>query len=197
MPVYIPNINRAIMAETLNELGFKIGLELGVAQGNHAKLLCEKIPGLKLFCVDIWERYKGYLEYTDRIDRYYQLAQEQLASFNCAFIKEFSMDAVKKFDDYSLDFVYIDGAHDFKSVALDLCEWSKKVRVGGIVFGHDFKRPASGSKYVVDVKDVVPAYCYAKKIKPWFVLGQTGHNDGEYKEGVQSWMFVRQGTDKL
>lgn len=189
LPIQIPNINRTIMAQTFNELGFKVGAEIGVADGDHSKLLCENIPELKLYCVDIWERYKGYLEYTDRIVQYYEIAKQKLSPYNCVLIKKFSMDAVKDFEDNSLDFVYIDGGHDFKNVANDIYEWSKKVRISGVVYGHDFKR--SKGNYQNAVKDVVPAYCYQFEISPWFVLGTLGKNDGQYKEGTQSWMYIR------
>jgi hypothetical protein len=176
------------MAKTLYELGFTKGAEVGVAKGDHAKILCENNPNLKLYCIDVWERYKGYREYTDRIEKYYEIAKNILEPYGCSLIKKFSMDAVKDFPDGSLDFVYIDGAHDFKNVANDICEWSKKVRSGGIVYGHDYKR--SKGKYTNDVVDVVQAYCYAKGIRPWFVLGEKGQRDGVYKEGTQSWMWV-------
>ena len=188
-PIEIPNINRTLMAQTFNELGFTTGAEIGVAQGEHSELLCKNIPNLKLYCVDIWERYKGYLEYTNRITRYYEEAKEKLAPYNCILLKDFSMDAIKYFKNDSLDFVYIDGAHDFKNVADDVCEWSKKVRIGGVVYGHDFKR--SKGKYQNAVKDVIPAYCYQFGIVPWFILGERGRSDGMFKEGIQSWMYIR------
>lgn len=190
-PITIEKINRTIMAQTLFELDFTVGAEIGVAKGDHAKIICENNPNLKLYCVDVWDTYKGYLEYTDRIGKYYRIAKEVLSPFNCIFVKRFSMEAVKFFDNESLDFVYIDGAHDFRNVADDICEWTKKVRIGGIVYGHDFKR--SKGKYQNAVKDVVPAYCYQFNIRPWFILGEQGSRDGTpYREGTQSWMFVRQ-----
>jgi predicted O-methyltransferase YrrM len=189
-PITILETNRTVMAQTLYELGYTVGAEIGVAKGDHALILCENNPNLRLYCVDIWETYKGYREYTDRITKYYRVAQEILSPYDCVFVKKFSMDAVKDFADESLDFVYIDGAHDFKNVADDLCEWSKKVRPGGIVYGHDFKR--SVGNYQNAVKDIVPAYCYQFNIKPWFILGTQGKRDGTpYKEGTQSWMFVK------
>ena len=100
-------------------------------------------------------------------------------------IKDFSENASKKFDDGSLDFVYIDAAHDFKNVAIDICVWSPKVRVGGIVYGHDYMRRYH--KYVVQVKDVVQAYMYSHAIKPWFALDKKR----------RSWMFVRQESDRM
>lgn len=44
-----------------------------------------------------------------------------------------------------------------------VCEWAKKVRVGGIVFGHDYKGH-SKRPYVREVKYVIPSYCYAKGV---------------------------------
>ncbi len=191
----ILEINRKIMAETLNELGFKKGVEVGVAQGHHSLVLCQNLPGAELYGVDVWDLYPGYNEYTDRIKRYYIEAQQKMAPYpNYHFVKKFSMDAVKDFADNSLDFVYIDGAHDFKNVTDDVCEWSKKVKKGGIVFGHDFKR--RHQRWIVDVKDVIMSYSYAKRTRPLFILGTPGnHSDGMYREGGQSWMFVRQEED--
>ena len=50
---------------------------------------------------------------------------------------EASLDAAKKIDE-PLDFVYIDGLHDYKSVTDDIAAWYPLVRKGGVVGGHDF-----------------------------------------------------------
>lgn len=194
-PIKVKSVNRTIMAQTLKELGFKVGVEVGVAQGWHAELLCRENPELKLYAVDIWGRYQGYNEYTDRIDTYYREAQQRLKPYNCEFIKKFSADAAKDFSDNSLDFVYIDAAHDFKNVAIDLCEWSKKVRVGGIVFGHDFKRYRR-RELIVQVKDVVEAFVYAHHIKYLFEL-TNGIRDPKFGKDSPGWLFVRQPDDLL
>jgi predicted O-methyltransferase YrrM len=188
-PIEIFNINREIMAETLTELNFNLGVEVGVRQGLHAELLCKTNPKLKLYGIDLWEAYSGYAEHAKQQDQFYQETLERLTNYNCTLIRKFSMDAVNDFEDKSLDFVYIDAAHDFKNVAMDVCEWAKKVRPGGIVYGHDYKR--SKGSWQNAVKDVIPAYCYHFKINPWFILGEQGHSDGLYREGTQSWMFVK------
>lgn len=91
------------------------------------------------------------------------------------------MDAVQEFDNESLDFVYIDANHEFQAVTNDIAEWSKKVRVGGIVSGHDFTRYKR--KPVCHVKSVVSGWAYSHHIKPWFVAkGQRG----------PSWFWVKQ-----
>jgi hypothetical protein len=170
-------------------------VEVGVAQGDHAKMLCDQNPGVKLYCVDVWEKYPGFREYTDRITKYFEEAKEKLKPYDTVIVKKFSMDAVKDFADGSLDFVYIDAAHDFKNVTDDVCEWAKKVRIGGIVFGHDYKEQSKGP-YVRDVKYVIQAYCYAKSIRPWFVL-KNGIKDEVFGWDNPGWLFVRQEGDKL
>lgn len=190
-PIEIMNINRNVMAQTLAELGFKLGAEIGVQQGIHAETLCKYNPGLKLYCVDIWEPVFGYKEDEAQHNAYYREALDRLKPYDCTIIRKYSMDAVSDFEDGSLDFVYIDAGHDFKNVAMDIVEWPKKVRSNGIVFGHDFKRHVTPIHHH-HVVDVVSAYTYAYQINPWFILGKPGHSDEMYAEGTRSWMFVKQ-----
>ncbi len=195
----IRNINRTIVAQSFGELGFTKGAEVGVAEGVYAKILLDNIPGLKLYCVDIWEKHPGYDEYSN-IEAVYGEARERLKDYDCQIIKKFSMEAVTDFPDNSLDFVFIDAAHDFKNVACDIAEWSKKVRPGGVVFGHDYKyhqaflQEIPGDKpkhrYAIEVKPVVDAYCNAKGISPWFVL-YPEIVDPTFGPDNPCWMFVR------
>jgi predicted O-methyltransferase YrrM len=190
LPIEILPINRMVMAQTLAELGFKVGAEIGVASGEHAELLCKNIPGLHLYCIDAWQYYHGYTDYMGKtLERFYNETAARLQPYNCTIIRKFSMDAVNDFDDGSLDFVYIDAAHDLKNVISDLCEWNPKVRKDGIVFGHDYKRRAN-HEYHREVVEAVQCYAYTYRINPWFTLGEQGQPDGLYKEGQRSWMWV-------
>ena len=47
-------------------------------------------------------------------------------------------DAVKDIEDSSLDFVHIDGDHSYDFVMQDIILWGRKVRIGGIISGHDY-----------------------------------------------------------
>jgi predicted O-methyltransferase YrrM len=191
----IHGINRTIMTKLLKELNFKVGAEIGVAEGFHAKMICENNPDVKLHAVDIWKKYEGYEEYADP-EQCFQNAKKLLKPYDVVFHKQFSMDAVKNFENNTLDFVYIDGAHDFKNVADDVCEWAKKVKVGGIVFGHDYKRSSHRSRFKVDVKDVIDAYMYAHRIMPWFVL-TNDIKDPKFGPDNPGWCFVRQESDEI
>lgn len=49
-----------------------------------------------------------------------------------------SVEASKLYEDNSLDFVYIDAAHDYESVKQDLIAWYPKVKKGGLFGGDDY-----------------------------------------------------------
>jgi predicted O-methyltransferase YrrM len=53
-------------------------------------------------------------------------------------LRSFSVEASKNFDDNSLDFIFIDAAHDYQSVLNDLTHWYPKLKVGGLIGGHDY-----------------------------------------------------------
>lgn len=130
--------NRIELAQLFNKLGFKIGAEIGVFAGYYSEVLCKTIPGLKLYGIDTWETYKRYRNHKKEMAGAYATAQKILTPYKCTLIKKYSMDAVKDFQDESLDFVYIDSNHLYSWVKQDIEEWTKKIRKGGIVAGHDY-----------------------------------------------------------
>ncbi len=153
----VEHYKRGSLAKDFARLGFTKGAEIGVADGRYSEYLCKNIPNLELICVDPWERYKEnqrYLGYSRRDGNRpnEELARERMAPYNAKMVKAFSMDAVRDVVNESLDFVYIDAHHDFDFVMQDIIEWSKKVRKGGIVSGHDYYSfNHSGVKEAVDI----------------------------------------------
>ncbi len=145
--------NRIELAKYFNSLGLKTGAEIGVSEGKNAANMCINIPGLKLFCVDSWNGVRGQLAL--------EKAKKRLTGYNVKFIKKDSMTALADFADNSLDFVFIDASHAFDYVMKDIIDWSKKVRPGGIVSGHDYYHSKSGTMGVVEAVD---AYTLAHHI---------------------------------
>ncbi len=104
------------------------------------------------------------------------------------------MDALDDFEDNSLDFVYIDANHSFKFVAQDIDGWSRKVRTGGVISGHDYfaLRTNPRNVYAWHVKYVVDAYTQAFGIENWYILGQKRPPAGEKRDKWRSWMWIKE-----
>ncbi len=192
MPIEIPNVGRDDLPILFHELGFKVGVEIGVESGLYSIVLAERNPGVKLFCIDSWKHYNGYRDHVsqEKLDGFYLKAKERCAPYDITLIRKFSMDAVKEFADDSLDFVYVDGNHDLPHVIEDSFWWSTKLRRGGIMSGHDFIRRHN----ITDRVHVVQAiHCFTDvyQIRPWFVLGSQAKDEGLVRDETRSYMWVK------
>jgi len=192
--VEIPNTKRRQLPDFFKELGFTEGVEIGVYKGQFTRYLLKH--GTTVYAIDPWREYSDYgdpkVHFQARQDEIYQSAKSRLLQYpNCRIMRKTSMEAVHDFQDRSLDFVYIDGHHGFKYVTEDIYEWSKKVKKGGIISGHDYamKNTKEGSPYVLQVKFVIDAYTKAFKIPKWYVLGRYEKIEGEHRDQFRSWFW--------
>lgn len=155
------------------ELGFKKGVEIGVLDGAYSRELFKLIPGLYLIGVDPWESYSGYKDFRkDRIAQAYESAKEIYKGKNGKIIRGYSNDKkiLDSIPDESLDFVYIDGNHAYEYVVADIANWSKKVRKGGVVAGHDYDDFSGTSRrYLMNVINAVDGWCKSYEISPLFI----------------------------
>lgn len=193
MPIEIPNVGRNDLAKLFAELGFKIGVEVGVECGVFTEVLCRANPQAKIYGVDAWKAYAGYRDHVSQIklEGFFGIATQRTASFNCELIRKFSLDAVKEFPRDLLDFVYIDGNHELPFVMNDIIEWSRRVRPGGVISGHDYYKSTRFDKKNHTVF-AVNCYTEAYQVRPWFLLGTKAEREGEVRDGDRSWMWVRQ-----
>ena len=201
--IEIPNVGRDDLAALFHELGFKTGVEVGVERGLYSKVLCKANPQMKIYGIDPWESLEVCIKNSPKrrtdnhssqktCDRYYESAMCRLAPYsNSLILKEYSIDAVKKFEDKSLDFVYIDANHDYSFVIDDITWWSKKVRKGGIVSGHDYYNTSSSSKVTMQVKRAVNDYVKENRIKPLIIWGTHAVTPGVTRDKWRSWMWVK------
>lgn len=143
--------NRLALIELFRDKGFKVGAEIGVFDGYFSEFMCQTIPGLKLYSIDAWEVYPGYRDhkFESSMRNAEVKARERLALFDVDIIKKFSIEAVKDFADDSLDFVYIDGNHEYKFVKEDIEFWAPKVKRGGIIAGDDYYMTRAGNLGVI------------------------------------------------
>lgn len=194
MPIEIPNVSRDNMGIWFRELGFKRGAEVGVERGIFSQVLLKENPKMEHFCVDYWGSYSGYRAWCNRshLAQKYNEVKERLAEFpNVKLIKAFSMKAVTMFEDNSLDYVYIDANHELPWVMDDIVEWSRKVRKGGIVAGHDYIQTPATKQAPCHVIKSVYWYTLLAPIKVWFLIGTRAKVAGELRDKTRSFFWVK------
>lgn len=169
-PVRIRGLNRKRLVQYYGEYGLVKGAEIGVDRGRFSQYMFKVNPELELLCVDPW-RWKL------RGESRYQSTLKRLEPNNATVVRLDSIRASLDVPDESLDFVYIDGDHTFDFVMTDIILWSKKVRYGGVVSGHDYYRFRRGG--VVPAVDI---YTQQHDITRWFLTD----------ERTPSWFWIRE-----
>lgn len=185
-------VGSADLSKLFAELNFNLGVEVGVDRGLYSEVLCKDNLNLKLYGVDPWisEAFaegNPYRLQQSYFDGCYAEATKRLEPYNVTLIKKTSMDALADFEDNSLDFVYIDANHDFVNFIQDLHYWIKKVKIGGIVSGHDYAY-YSYSKFN-HVKRAIIAYARCYRMIPLFAVMYTG--TGMKRDKYRSWFWVK------
>lgn len=188
----ISDKGRGDLAELLAKFA-KVGAEVGVAGGRYSETLMKANPTMKLYGVDPHTVYSEYKDYAlnSTMRKLKEEAHSRLDKYpGYEFVEKFSMDAVKDFEDESLDFVYIDANHADPWVTEDVTEWAKKVRKGGIVSGHDYARVRSiADRY--DVVNAVNRYAKENGIQ-LYIWGLNSKADPTLvRDNIRSWSFCK------
>jgi hypothetical protein len=154
--------NRRHLAELLGEQHFNRGVEIGVRAAGFSLYLCQCNPQIDLSCIDPWGEI-GTKYPIARQEEIYKVAVARLKPYRATIIRKTSQAALPDIADGSLDFVYIDGDHHYDVVCIDIIEWSRKLRRGGIMGVHDCYHGETG------VVQAVTGYTTSHFITPWYV----------------------------
>jgi len=137
----------------LNRHSCKVGAEIGVLGGVTSVNLLKNTQIEKLYCVDPWISYNEYPDYTGEgvLTDYRELflKNTDLYKNRIEVLVMYSSEAAKLIPDKSLDFVFIDANHTYPYVKQDIELWMPKVKLSGIVSGHDYGFPRTSKKYGV------------------------------------------------
>jgi hypothetical protein len=188
-PIEIPNYGRFQLVHLFKELGFKVGAEIGVFKGEYAEAICKANPTVTLYLVDVWMNYADF--HINGMEGAKEQALKRLEPYDTHVLHMDSIEAAKQIQDESLDFVYIDGNHDWLHVAQDLYYWHRKVRTGGIIAGHDYKKLRLPSQNM-HATSAVNGFTDAYQIKPWFLLGTRAKTPGLIRDKSRSFMWVKE-----
>ncbi|GAG94109.1 unnamed protein product [marine sediment metagenome] len=130
-----------------------MGIEIGVWRGSYALIYLKELDIEKVFLIDPYE---------DEEKKQMKHAHLQLKSYEnkIEWIKVRSADVANKFNDGSLDFVYIDGNHQYEFVLKDIILYYPKVKEGGLLSGHDY-----GKSRWPGVTKAVDEFCKKNSLK--------------------------------
>jgi len=149
-----PNLYKKIV-ESSNDDSHLV--EVGSWKGRSASFMAVEIINsnkkIKFDCVDTWE---GSIEH--QLDdviiekKLYDTFLSNIESVKHVIkpIKMTSVEASKLYEDNSLDFVFIDASHEYEDVKEDILSWLPKVKVGGVLAGHDYGDVFDGVVKAVD-----------------------------------------------
>lgn len=139
-----------VLYHLLKNREHNIGAEIGVLRGAVAKYLLGNMESLEnLICVDPWVEYPDYkkaigkkkIEKTDFEDIYQKfLSNVKKYKNKVTIYRMFSSEAARYIEDESLDFIFIDANHTYEYIKEDIELWYPKVKKGGLVSGHDYKK---------------------------------------------------------
>ena len=171
-PIRIRTLTRRKLVRMFGEYGLNKGAEIGVDRGRFSEYMLQQNPEMSLLLVDPWYwKLRGESRYKSTVERMKAFGDR------ATIVRDESYRAVLDIPDESLDFVYIDGNHTFDYVMTDIIWWATKVRMGGVVSGHDYYRFRRGG--VVPAVDI---YTQQHQISKWFVTD----------ERTPSWFWIRE-----
>jgi hypothetical protein len=123
---------------------YVVGAEIGVYKGDNSNSILNILNIEKLSLIDPWAKIIGKFplgKYPLKVYRSVLKRFKDNPSVN--IIRTTSKKGSELFENESLDFVYIDADHSYQNVYDDIDLWTPKVRLNGIVAGHDiFNIPA-------------------------------------------------------
>jgi len=127
-----------ILSKIIATYNIQSVVEIGILRAENASnILCDH-PKLKYVGVDPYcETPTNLSEYEH--ERNKPLAQKVFDKYeNAKLVVGFSKDCPQ---DETFDLVFIDGDHSYQAVKDDIEFWKKRIRIGGIISGHDYRKP--------------------------------------------------------
>lgn len=143
-----------------------VGAEIGVRTGINAKDILDKLSIKKLYLIDNWKSSPiANKEKTIKILNLFKTKIVILSGDSikmCGYIKN-----------NELDFVYIDAGHSYENVQNDIKNYYPKVKIGGLIAGHDYNK--KHTKLIESVNDyfgeenIKSSICLDNKAKDWWI----------------------------
>lgn len=158
-----------VIAGFANAQGYKTLVEIGCKEGRTAGHFLKTVPDSRVIAIDPWcampaqKDVKGGETYEEwdfaAIEKTFwenvgTPGNDSRGHPRCLMVRATSEDAatnedVLKWNPGGADCVFIDAAHDYANVKLDIARWWPLIRDGGMLVGHDFNHKWPGVERAV------------------------------------------------
>ena len=172
-----------VLAGFMAEQKYKTFVEVGCKEGRTTGHILKAIPDSQVIAIDPWIVQAPSADATRETYEKWDFAKIE-ADFwknvgenkdRCTMLQMTSAEVRKNIPlKDGFDLVFIDALHDYDSVYEDIRLWWPKVRVGGMLCGHDFNHQWPGvERAVADSFNLMQVGVTSDSV--WFVLKQ--HED--------------------
>jgi hypothetical protein len=176
----------AYLANDLNLTGNAV--ELGTWRGEFAELNMHVWRGRMYYMVDLWTSADtdcvngnaSHCVYGGNESRSFDKMITRLRmerggpkwKGRYTMLQNSTLEAATLFADGYFDWIYLDATHTYAEAKKDLEAWYPKVRVGGLVSGHDyqFQHQKIGDGYVFGVRDAVDEFAAARRLRVYSTM---------------------------
>lgn len=131
--------------------------EVGVAEGEFSRMILDCCKPKKLYLIDLWDSESA--RYGDSKSVAISKIKDELEKGVADIRQGYSWDMITDLSDDSLDWIYIDAAHDYNSVTKDLSSAKNKVKGNGMICGHDYTRWSGNGLNRWGVVEAVNQFC--------------------------------------
>ena len=157
-----------ILAGFMLEQGYKTFVEVGCKEGRTTGHILKTVPDSRVIAIDPWMKQEASEDKTketyeawnfedierqfwanvgEHTDRCYMLrTTSEVASKMDGIV---AVPPNKDIAIADIDLAFIDALHDYEHVKQDIALWWPKVRIGGILAGHDFNHKWPGCERAV------------------------------------------------
>lgn len=168
-------------------------VEVGTFKGDYARVLLNTFPG-RLYCIDPWvnQPREDYFDGANLypMDEVFREAQVKLNDPRCTLIRAKGSEAVGGFGPESQDAVYLDGNHRLEIVRAELQAWWPRVKIGGILCGHDYNvrydkdTDSDALTAVAEFAEFLGVRVHVTWCTSWYIV-KTKELDQQFRAGIK------------
>ena len=144
-------------------------VEVGVRRGDFSEEILKAHPTILMYLVDPWKLYEGYpdstqAEHDDNLKEVHWKFSKYPGRVQ--IIRGESHEVSRVWQYGPVDAIYLDGNHSYSHILEDLVLWSKHIKTGGCIMGHDYidSNSPPARQFNIQVIEAVTFFC---NNSPW------------------------------